>query len=149
MALLSQIDDNLNKALRDKNELTLSTLRLLKSEIKNTTIAKGSELNDEEIITIIQKGIKQRQEAITQYQSANRPDLASKEQKELDILKPYLPKQLSDDELKNMINETKIQLNASSPQDFGNIMGILMPKIKGRADGNRIANLVRESLNGS
>lgn len=147
MSLIPQIDNDLIEALRAKSELTLATLRLLKSEIKNAAIAIGKELNDEEVIAVIQRGIKQRQDAIIQYNKANRPELANKEQAEITILTKYLPPQLSDDELSQIIADTKKQINASSSHDFGKIMGAIMPKVKGRADGNRIANLVRESFN--
>lgn len=146
MPLISQINQDIIEAMRQKKEPDLSTLRLLKSALNNALIAQDKDLSSEDVIAIIQKEIKQRNDSIEQYTKANRPELADKEKTESEILIKYLPPQLSDEELSQIIADTISQINPAGPQDFGKIMSAIMPKVKGRADGTRIANIVREKL---
>jgi uncharacterized protein YqeY len=146
MGLLQTIDHDLNQAVKDKNEVTRSTLRLLKSSIKNQEIALGKFLDEKEIITLIQKEIKQRKDSIEQYNKANRPELAQNERKELEVLEKYLPPQMTDERLKSLINQAITQSEASSPKDTGKVMSIIMPQVQGKADGSRVSALVQEAL---
>ncbi|MGC8964703.1 MAG: GatB/YqeY domain-containing protein, partial [Brevinematia bacterium] len=125
------------------------TLNLLKSAIKYKEIelkGSGKELTEEEIISVIQKEIKKRKEAMELYEKGGRKDLYEKEKAELEILESYLPKQLTEEEIKSIIAEAINSLGAKSPSDVGKVMKEVMPKVKGRADGNFVKRLVEESL---
>jgi hypothetical protein len=145
--IISDMKEALRKAGQDQSEkVKLATLRLLLSEIKNEEIKQQKELAEEEIYTIIQRQIKKREEAIEQYTKGNRSDLATKEEREALILKQYLPEQLSDEEIKEKAKAVIDQVGAHSMKDIGKVMGILMPQIKGRADGRRVSKIVGELL---
>ncbi|MBI2453447.1 GatB/YqeY domain-containing protein [Candidatus Peregrinibacteria bacterium] len=145
--LKERIQQDLTQAMRDKNEDKVSTLRLLKSAIMKWEVEGiRREASDEVIVGILMKEAKQRQDSIEQYRKGRREDLAQKEEREMQILKEYLPKELSDDELREVISETILQMNVKSPQDFGKVMSALMPKVKGRADGAKVSAMVKELL---
>lgn len=145
--LLEQIKSELTEAMKAKDETKVSTLRFLLAQIQNKTIEKQQELTDEEIIAVIQKQAKERRESIEAFKQGGREDLVGKEQSELDILNKYLPQQISEDELRKIVQETVTEVGAISPADFGKIMGVVMGKVKGRADGNKVMEVVKESLN--
>lgn len=146
MTLLEQIDNDLIQAQKAKNEFVRDTLRYLKSSIKNAAINKQSDLDEAEIIAVIQKEVKQRRDAIAQFQSVNRPDLAKKEQNETELFEKYLPAQLSDEELTKIITETIQVVGATGKNDMGKVMGQVKPKVQGKADGQRISKIVMEML---
>ena len=147
--LLERIDTDLKAAMKEKNTLRLETLRMLKAAIKNKEIEKKVKaLNDEEIVEAIQKQIKQRRDSIAEFQKANRKDLIDKETREIQILELYLPQQLSEAELKGLIQEAIKATGATSKQDVGRIMKEVMPKIKGRADGKQINQVALSLLGG-
>jgi len=132
-----------------KDELRLSTIRLLKSAIQYHEIQKGGAgygATDEDVIEVIGREIKKRNEAIELYKQGGRNELAEKEQKELEILKSYLPEQMSEDEVRKLVEEAISSIGASGIQDMGKVMGALMPKVKGKADGTLVSNIVREAL---
>lgn len=147
MTLKQQINDSLIKALKNKDEVILSTLKLLKSAIKNKEIALGKELDDVIIGEIVAKEIKQRRDSIEQYQQGNRQDLAVKEQAELNILQSYLPEQLSELEIVKLVDEAITKSAAVNPSDMGKVMAILIPQVKGKADGSLVSRIVKEKLN--
>jgi hypothetical protein len=145
--IVSDMKEALKKASQDQTEkVKLATLRLLLSEIKNEEIKQQKELAEEEIYTIIQRQIKKREEAIEQYTKGERSDLVAKEEREAIILKQYLPEQLSDEEIEKRAKVVIEQVGAHSAKDMGKVMGILMPQIKGRADGRRVSRIVSELL---
>ena len=147
MTLEKKIDKDLIVALKAKDELKVSTLRFLKSGIKNYSIEKRTkELKSEDIIQIIRKQIKQRRDAIEAYEKGNRLDLAEKEKKELVILKSYMPKELNQDELKKIISQAIEETGAKTAKETGKVMGVVMPKVAGRAEGKLISKLVVEEL---
>lgn len=148
MSLKDKITTDMKEALKggEQGKLKLSTLRLLLSEIKNGEIAKKKELSDEEIVGVVSKEIKKRKEAVEQYQKGNRPELAAKEKKEAKILQEYLPEQLSDDELKTIIQETIEEMGVSGLGEMGKVMGAVMSKVKGRAEGSRVSEVVKGFL---
>ncbi|MCX8092715.1 MAG: GatB/YqeY domain-containing protein [Candidatus Goldbacteria bacterium] len=146
MSLLDTLNEDLKKAIKEKNEIKISTIRQIKNHITNTEIKKARPLNDEEIIEIIFSLVKSHNESIESFKAGNRPDLVEKEEKELSVLKTYLPEQLSEEELKKIISETIKEVGATSNRDMGKVMGKLMPKIKGRADGAKAKILVEEFL---
>jgi len=146
MNILEQIDQNLTKALKEKDETTISVLRMLKSVIKNKEIEKGKKLEEEEILELINKEAKKRKEAAQAYEEGGRSELAEQEKKELEILKTYLPEQLSEEEIQKIVEETIKETRASSFQDIGKVIGAVMSKVKGRAEGSMVSKIVKEKL---
>jgi uncharacterized protein YqeY len=144
-----QIQEDLKQAMLAKDEFKLSTLRMLKSALQYYEINKGGagySATDEDIMDVVEKEVKKRRESIVMYKSGGRNELAEKEEKELQILQAYLPEQMSEDEVKKLVDEAVNSTGASTMQDMGKVMGALMPKVKGKADGNLVSRLVREKL---
>ena len=137
---------DLIEAMKSKEELRLSTIRLLKGaiEIEEKKIKKS--LEDSEILDIISKQVKLRKESIVEFEKANRLDAVDKLNKELDILYDYLPEQLSTNELLILIDEAIKEVNATSSKDFGNVMKIVVPKIKGKADSKEVSEIIKNKL---
>ncbi len=148
MSLKDRLIQDMKEAMKARDQLRLSTLRLLISEIKNKEIDAKGELKDEDILAIIQKAVKQRQDSIAQYEKGGRQDLADKEKAELEILKAYLPEELSQEEILEIIDQAIAATGASSPKEMGKVMREVMPKVKGRADGKVVNELVRKRLAG-
>ena len=148
MSLNKKIDGDLIKALKggDKDKVTL--LRGLKSDIKYKRIEKGDDLTDEEIIAVLSTAAKQRRDSIEQFTNGNRMDLADKESAELEVIKGYLPEQLSEEKLIELVRESIEATGADSPAKLGLVMKDLMPKVKGKADGKLINQLVSRMLSG-
>ena len=152
--LKNKIQEDLNSALKDKKELEVSVLRMLlaavlnKEKEKRFKSGKAEEvpLTDEELVGVIFSEIKKRKEAIDLYEKGGRLELAAKEKKELEVLQKYLPAQLSDDELRKLVKEAIEKVAAKEIKDMGRVMAELMPKVKGKADGNLISKIVKESL---
>ena len=142
MKLSETLNEDLKNALKEKNEIKVSAIRQIKAYITNTEIKKGKTLSDEEICEVIFSLVKSHNESIESFKAGNRPDLVEKEERELAVLKKYLPEQLSEDELINIINETIKEVGAVSGKDIGKVMGKLMPKVKGRADGAKVKMMV-------
>ncbi len=144
--LLITIQEDLKQAQFDREEVKISTLRLLLSEIHNVQIAKGQELSDQDVISIIQKETKRRSEAASGFRSGGREEQALKEEQELKILEGYLPAQLSTEELTNIVQQAINEIGATSLQDMGKVRGKVMGKVKGQADGNVVSGIVRGKL---
>ena len=145
MTLKQKIEEAIVTALKAHQELMVSTLRMLMAGIKNAEIAKQKELTDEEVIEVIQKEAKNRRESIGAFKEGGREDLVAKETKELEILSQYLPAQMSQEDLEKIVAEVVDQLKAK-PADFGKVMGAVMARVKGKADGGLVAELVKKSL---
>lgn len=143
MTLKQQIDENMMRAMKEKSETELSLFRMLKSSIKNTEIAKGHELEDDEVLVVLEKEAKQRKDSIAQYESGGRADLAEVEKKELAIIEAYLPEKMSEEDVRKVVREV-IEGNAGA--DFGRVMGMAMGKLKGQADGALVQKIVREEM---
>jgi len=148
MSLKDRVLQDMKEAMKARDQLKLSTLRLLVSEIKNREIDAKGELKDEDILALIQKAVKQRQDSIAQYEKGGRQDLAEKEKAELEILKAYLPEELSKEEILEIIDQAIAATGASSPKEMGKVMREVMPKVKGRADGKLVNELVKKRLAG-
>ena len=144
--LLNRLQNEMKEALKSKNKERLSVIRMLISEIKKEQIDKKKELSDDEIIKIIQRYAKQRKDAIEQYKRANRQDLVEKEEKELNIVLEFLPKQLSREELEKIIDECINEVGATSLKDMGKVMKAVLERVKGRADGKVVSEIVRKRL---
>lgn len=134
-------------ALKEKDKDKLSVLRMVKGSVQLEEIKVKHELNDEEMITILSREIKTRNESIKEFTKGGREDLAIKTQKEIDILKPYLPRQLSLDEVKAIIDEAIKEISPKGPSDMGKIMGLITPKLKGKTDMGNVSKIVKEKLN--
>lgn len=147
MSLYNTLQDDLKEALKNKNALKVSTLRMLKSAIQYASIEKKIETPDDDfLITIIQKQIKQRNDSIANYEKAGRLDLKEKEEAEVTILQTYMPKQLSDNELKAIVSTTITEIGASSKKTMGIVIKKVMEKVQGRADGKRVSTCVAQTL---
>jgi hypothetical protein len=144
--LFNKLQEEMKAAMKSGDKDKLSTIRMLISEIKKVQIDSKKELSDEEIISILQKYIKQRKEAYTQYEQAGRKDLAEKELKEIEIVQQFLPPPLSEEELIKIVEETIQEVGASSIKDMGKVIKAVMDKVKGRAEGSLISKIVKEKL---
>ncbi|HVZ12328.1 MAG TPA: GatB/YqeY domain-containing protein [Patescibacteria group bacterium] len=147
--LKDQIQDDLKAAMIAKDAARLSAIRMLKSAIQYFEIQKGGasyEATDEDVVEVAGREIKKRRESIELYKQAGRDDSAANEEAEIKVLENYLPAQMSEDEIRKIVDETIKQTGASSPQEMGKVMGALMPKVKGKADSTVVSNLVREAL---
>lgn len=142
--LLDGIQSDLKEAQLARDEVKVSTLRLLLSEIKNAEIAKVGDLSDQDIISVIQKEVKKRKEAATAFRSGGREEAAVKEEAESRILEQYLPAQLSTEELTNIVEDTINEMGAATVQDMGKVIGAVMSKVKGQADGGAVSSIVKE-----
>lgn len=141
-----KLQDDIKSAMRAKDSMRLTTLRMLSAAIKQTEIDKQIEADDAAILAIIQKMIKQRQDAAQQFQAAGRNELADKENTEIEILNQYLPAQLSEEELNTLIKQTIAELNCSGMQDMGKAIGNLKAKLAGRADMGKVSAIVKQHL---
>lgn len=147
--LKNKLKEDLRRSMLARDVEKTSVLRLLLSAISYFETNKGGagyEATDEDVLSVIQAQIKQRRDSIEQFKSAGRQELVDKETKELELLKTYLPQQLSEDEVKRLVDEAVSQTGAASMQDMGKVMGALMPKVKGKAEGNLVSQLVKERL---
>lgn len=146
MGLLEQIGVEIKKALKNRNDDLLRTLRMLKSDIMYEKTKGTEDLSDDKILEIIIRASKKRKEAIEEYKKAGRDDLAERELNELRIIEKYLPKQLTDEEIQEFIEKKIDELGEITQKDFGKIMGMLMKDLKGKADGVIVKRLVNEKL---
>lgn len=146
MSLKEQLKEDLKTAMRDKEVVKRDSIRTINTMIKQIEVDERREIDDEEVIKLIQRGIKQREEAITQYKAASRDDLVSKEQEQIDVFMLYLPAQISEEELESGMKEIIAQTAALSMKDMGKVMGIATKKFAGVADGKRINEMVKKLL---
>jgi len=164
MSLKQKIQDDLKPALKDKREIDVVTLRMLNAAIlnkekeKRAKLAKEegeiteeelvdrSQLADEEIIEVVFSEVKKRKEAVLEYEKGGREDLAEKEKKEIEVLRKYLPEQLSEEEIKRLAKEVVEKVGAAEMKDIGKVMIELMPQVKGKAEGGLVSKVVRELL---
>lgn len=143
---IEELRNRLKEAMKSSDEVRVRTLRLLISNVKNEEIEKGGQLTEEEFTEVVLREVKRRKEAIEMYEKAQRKDLADEERKELKVLEEFLPQQLSIDEIRSLAIEAIESVGASGPKDLGKVMSVLMPKLKGRADGKMVNKIVREFL---
>ena len=146
MSLQEQISAALKDAMRARDEVKMATLRLVLTAIKNREKEARSLLEDQEVISVIITQIKQRREAIEQYQKAGREDLAQREESELQILQGYMPEQVSEEEISNTLDEIIAEVGAVSMKDMGKVMKAAMAKLAGKAEGGAINAMVKEKL---
>ncbi len=145
----AQLKEELKQSMLAKNAEKTSTLRMIVSALGYYEIEKGGagyEATEEDLESVLQKQAKQRRDSIEQFKAGGRDELAEKEASELKIIESYLPQQMSEEEVKKLVDEAVASTGATSPTDMGKVMGALMPKVKGKADGTLVSRLVKEKL---
>jgi len=149
MSLKDQITDDMKAAMRAKESERLTTIRLLIAEIKRKEVDERIELTDTQVLAVVEKMLKQRKDSITQFENGGRQDLADKEKAELAVLSAYMPAGLSDEEVAAEVAAAVAASGAAGPQDMGKVMGILKPKLAGRADMTAVSAQVKKALAGA
>ena len=147
MSLLERLNQDMKLYMKNREKDKLTVVRMVKASLQNEAIKlKKDSLTEDEELTVLSRELKQRKDSLQEFSNANRLDLVDKVQKELDILEVYLPEQLSEEELRTIVNDTIAEVGASSKADMGKVMGAIMPKVKGKADGSLIIKLVSSQL---
>ena len=146
LSLSEQIMSDMKEAMKARDKVRLNTVRMIKSALMNEKIKAGHDLTAEEELTVLSREKKQREESIDEFTKANRRDLADETKQELAIVESYLPKQMTEEELNQAVSSAIAEVNAQGKSDFGKVMKVLMPKIKGKADGKAASNAVRKQL---
>jgi uncharacterized protein YqeY len=146
MSLKEKIKDDIKQAMRDKNESRLTTLRMLSAAIQRREVDERIQLDDAQVLAVIEKLVKQGRESIEQYVKGGRQELADKESGEIAIFQSYLPQQLGEAEIDKLVSEAIAATGASSIRDMGKVMGVLKPKLQGRADMGQVGSKVKNKL---
>lgn len=146
MSLKEVLQQDLKTAMKEKDSVRKSVITMTRAAILQIEKDKKIELDDEGVIEVIAKGVKQRKDSIPEFEKGNRLDLVENIQKEIDILMAYLPQQLSEDEVSRIVADTIVEVGAQSAKDMGRVMSALMPKVKGRADGKLVNIIVKQQL---
>lgn len=146
MSLLKRLQTDMITAMKNRNKDTLAVVRMLKASVQNAQIEAGHDLTPDEEVAVMSREYKQRKESLEGFQKAGRQDLIDKTNNELKVVEKYMPKQLSADDVKKIVTETVQQVGAASMKDFGKVMGAVMPKVKGQADGKLVNQTVKETL---
>ena len=147
MSIKEQLANDMKEAMKAKEKERLAVIRMVRGAVRQQEIDGKTELDDEAVIAVISKEVKMRKDSIVDFQKGGRDDLVAQNEAEIAFLMPYLPKQLTEDEVRELVKEAVEKTGASSPKDMGKVMGALMPKVKGRADGKMVNQLVKEALN--
>ena len=146
MSLKEQLTADMKEAMKNKEKERLAVIRMVRGAIRQQEIDGQKELGEEDVIAVISKEVKMRRDSMEEFQKGGREDLVEKTQAEIDVLLPYLPAQLSEDEVRELVKAAVEQTGASTPKDMGKVMGMLMPKVKGRADGKMVNTIVKSFL---
>ncbi|ARK29324.1 GatB/YqeY domain-containing protein [Halalkalibacter krulwichiae] len=146
MNLLERLNQDMKTAMKNKEKDRLSVIRMVKSSLQNEQIKLGRELTDDDSLTVLNRELKQRKDSLHEFEQANREDLASKLRAEVAVLVDYMPEQLSEEEVSTIVKETIVEVGASTKADMGKVMGAVMPKVKGKADGGLVNRLVQQHL---
>ncbi|MCK1991558.1 GatB/YqeY domain-containing protein [Peribacillus muralis] len=146
MSLLERLNNDMKQAMKNKEKDKLSVIRMLKASIQNEALKLRQDLTDNEELTVLSRELKQRKDSLQEFENAGRSDLVDKVRTELVYVEAYMPEQLSEEEISNIVKETIKEVNATSKADMGRVMGALMPKVKGKADGSLVNKLVLQHL---
>ncbi|MCQ6558332.1 GatB/YqeY domain-containing protein [Paenibacillus mendelii] len=146
MNLSERLNDDMKQAMKDREKFKLSVIRMIRSSIKNQEIDLKRPLDDNEVLDILSREIKQRKDSLQEFEKAGRDDLAKDIAAEIEIISVYLPVQLTEEEIKEIVQQTIQETGASSKAEMGKVMTALMPKVKGRADGKLVNTLVQQFL---
>ncbi len=144
MTLKEVLIKDLKNSMKNKDTVRKNTITMIRASIQQLEIDNKTDLSEDDIISVINKELKERRHSLDEFKKANRTDLVQKTEKEINVLLEYLPEQLSDSELKNIVIATIKEVEAESKKDIGRIMGKVMPKIKGRADGSKVNSIINE-----
>lgn len=145
-SIKTQVNDAMKNAMRARDKERLGTIRLIQAEFKRIEVDERIEISDERALTIMDKMVKQRRDSIKQYQDAGRQELADQEIFEVSVIQEFLPKQLSEEEIAELIDQAIEQTGAAGMQDMGKLMGVLKPQLQGRADMGAVSGLVKSKL---
>ncbi len=148
MTLQKRLDEDAKTALRGRDQARLSVLRLVRSAVHNEEIARQKPVDDDGVVQVLARMVREHRESIEMFTKGNRPDLVAKEQAGLVILMEYLPQQISRDEITRLARQAMQEVGAKGPTDRGKVMGRLMPQVRGKADGAQVAAVVAELLEG-
>lgn len=148
MTLEEKIKADLKEAIKSGDDTTRDVLRFLSSDIKNEAIKLRKELEEKDVVNVIKRGIKSRKDSVEQYTNGGRADLAEKEQKEISVLEKYMPEQMSEDEIKAIVQKVIQNMDATQAKNFGLVMKEVMKETEGRADGSVVSKVVKETLVG-
>ncbi|PAQ16542.1 hypothetical protein CD798_01255 [Bacillaceae bacterium SAOS 7] len=146
MSLLERLNNDMKQAMKNKEKDKLTVIRMLKAALQNEGFKVGKELTEDDELAVLSREVKQRKDSLHEFEKAGREDLVSKIQTELTYVNIYMPEQLSEEELEVIVQETIVEVNASSKADMGKVMSALMPKVKGKADGGTVNKLVQTKL---
>ena len=146
MSLQDDLLNDMKAAMKNKNKEKVAVIRMARAAIKDAAINERKDLSDDEVIEVLSKLVKQNKESLAGFEKAERPEQVAQLKREIEILKEYLPEQLSAEELEEVVDETIVEVGAEDMSDMGQVMGAIMPKIKGKADGSEVNQLVREKL---
>ena len=147
MSLLVSLQKVMIAAMKSKDKVKLGTIRMLKDAVVNEQIEVGHDLSSDEEIAVLSRELKQRKDSLEEFKNAGRDEAVQNLKNEIEVVESYLPEQLSEDEVKTIVQETIDQVGATSKADFGKVMGSVMPKLKGKADGKLVNATVKELLN--
>ena len=146
MSLSERLNEDMKQAMKSQDKFKLSVIRMIRSSIKNAEIDRRKTLDDNEVLDVLSREIKQRKDSLQEFEKAGRDDLVDNLKKEIAIIAEYMPQPLSEEELKAIVQQTIQETGASSKADMGKVMSALMPKVKGRADGKLVNQLVQQFL---
>jgi len=146
MSLSERLNEDMKQAMKSQDKFKLSVIRMIRSSIKNAEIDRRKTLDDNEVLDVLSREIKQRKDSLQEFEKAGRDDLVENLKKEIAIIAEYMPQPLSEEELKAIVRQTIQETGASSKADMGKVMSALMPQVKGRADGKLVNQLVQQFL---
>jgi uncharacterized protein len=146
LSLLERLNNDMKQAMKNKEKDKLSVIRMIKSSLQNEAIKLGSELSEDQELTVLSREMKQRKDSLTEFEKAGREDLVEKLRTELTFVELYMPKQLSEEEVAEIVKQTISEVGATSKAEMGKVMSAVMPKVKGKADGTLVNKLVQQHL---
>jgi uncharacterized protein len=147
MSLLERLNNDMKQAMKNKEKDKLSVIRMIKATLQNEAIKLGKqELSEEEELTVLSREMKQRKDSLHEFDKAGRSDLVEKLQQEITVVEIYMPKQLSEEEIADIVKQAIVDVDATSKADMGKVMSAIMPKVKGKADGSLVNKLVQQHL---
>ena len=146
MSLLERLNSDIKQAMKNKEKDKLSVIRMIKASIQNEALKIGKEISEEEELTVLSREVKQRKDSLHEFEKAGREDLVEKIRTELQYVELYMPKQLSEEEVSEIVKQAISETGASSKAEMGKVMAVIMPKVKGKADGSLVNKLVQQHL---
>ena len=146
MSLLERLNNDMKQAMKNKEKDKLSVIRMVKASLQNEAINTGQELSEDEELTVLSREVKQRKDSLHEFEKAGRDDLVEKLRTELSYIVEYMPKQLTEEELSDIVKAAILETGASTKAEMGKVMAVLMPKVKGKADGSLVNKLVQQHL---